>query len=386
MATAPSLFGGSMSPQEMQSQLLNQRASQFAQMTPDQQLGTMAYKAGSGVGTGLAGAFGVDVQDPAIKRATKLRELAGQYNTNTAAGLRQLADALRTSDPDMALQVSQKADEMDMQGAKMKSEEALAAQRSREKQAASIEDKTFVELAKKSTPASVKAAMAAGNNIGLLELTDKAQTKSEFERILEDLKLSPEKEREMKQRFVEAKLNPDPNGFKGLQAQLVNLQIQQKQQDINTKQDKATSDKAASIERLSTTETDIDTALSTAEEALKIAPGSFAAATVQTMSSFIPFTDAKSLKNLVSSLNSAKAIQTLEQLKTQSRTGATGFGALSEKELQLLLDKTRSLDPADKMFKENLTVVMQGWKKIKEGVRKSREDLQGKKADPLGLR
>lgn len=143
-----------MSPQEMQSQLLNQRAAQFAQFTPDQQLGMMAYKAGSGVGTGLAGAFGVDVQDPTIKRATKLRELASQYNTNTAAGLRQMADALRTSDPDMALQLSQKAAAMDLDAAKLTSEQALAAQRSREKESADPFQK-LVESGKY-TPASVK--------------------------------------------------------------------------------------------------------------------------------------------------------------------------------------------------------------------------------------
>lgn len=136
MATLPSLFGGSLSPQEMQSQLLEQRATQFAQLDPNQQLAQMAYKAGSGLGTGLAGAFGVDVQDPTIKRATKLRELAGQYNTNTAQGLRQMAQALQTTDPDMALQLSQRAAAMDLEAAKLQSEQALAAQRGREKQAA----------------------------------------------------------------------------------------------------------------------------------------------------------------------------------------------------------------------------------------------------------
>lgn len=136
MATLPSLFGGSLSPQEMQAQLLEQRASQFAQLDPNQQLAQMSYKAGANLGSGLAGAFGVDVQDPTIKRATKLRELASQYNTNTAQGLRQVAAALQTTDPDMALQLSQRAAAMDLEAAKLQSEQALAAQRMREKQAA----------------------------------------------------------------------------------------------------------------------------------------------------------------------------------------------------------------------------------------------------------
>jgi hypothetical protein len=189
MATSPSLFGGSMSPQEMQAQLLNQRAAQFAQMTPDQQLGMMAYKAGSSLGTGLAGAFGVNVQDPMIQRATRLRELAGQYNTNTAAGLRQMADALRTQDPDMALQLSQRAAAMELEAAKMQSEQALAAQRTaaagRERQTASVEDRAFIELAKKATPASVAAAIQAGNDISLLEIPENVKV-STYGQVLRD--------------------------------------------------------------------------------------------------------------------------------------------------------------------------------------------------------
>jgi len=165
-----------MSPQEMQAQLLNQRAAQFAQLTPDQQLGMMAYKAGSGVGTGLAGAFGVNVQDPTIQRATKLRELAGQYNTNTAAGLRQMADALRTQDPDMALQLSQRAAAMDLEAAKLqtqeaqtRSQDALTEQRLREKQSADPFQK-LLEVGKYKT-ASLKKYKDSGD-VGDLEFKD----------------------------------------------------------------------------------------------------------------------------------------------------------------------------------------------------------------------
>jgi hypothetical protein len=35
------LFGGNMLPQDMQQELINQRAQQFAQLTPSQQLGSM---------------------------------------------------------------------------------------------------------------------------------------------------------------------------------------------------------------------------------------------------------------------------------------------------------------------------------------------------------
>lgn len=201
MATSPSLFGGSLTPQEMQAQMLEQRAAQFAQMSPDQQLGMMAYKAGNNVGTGLAGAFGVQTQDPMIQRATKLRELAGQYNTNTAAGIRQMADALRTQDPELALQLSQKAAAMDLEAAKLTSEQALAAQRVREKQAIDPFQK-LVESGKY-TPASLEAYQQSGKPADLVmyekpEKEAKIAFGSDAERISKQLfgtdfnKLSPE--------------------------------------------------------------------------------------------------------------------------------------------------------------------------------------------------
>jgi hypothetical protein len=211
MATSPSLFGGSLTPQEMQAQLLNQQASQFATMTPDQQLGMMSYKAGAGVGRGLAGAFGVETQDPAIQRATKLRALAGQYNTNTAAGIRQMADALRTTDPEMALQLSQRAAAMELEAAKLSSEQALTAQRTREKEAVD----PFQELVKsgKYTPESLSKYKTSKDPKDLV-LYEKPtiETKSEFERILGSLDLTPAQEKNIKNQWVQAKLNPDGSG------------------------------------------------------------------------------------------------------------------------------------------------------------------------------
>jgi hypothetical protein len=134
----------------------------------------MAFKAGSNVGTGLAGAFGVQTQDPMIQRATRLRELAGQFNTNTAAGLRQMADALRTQDPDMALQLSQRAAAMDLEAAKLQSEQALASQRSREKEAAD----PFQKLVEKGvyTPKSLAAYKKSGDVANLELKTSEAKT------------------------------------------------------------------------------------------------------------------------------------------------------------------------------------------------------------------
>jgi hypothetical protein len=228
----------------------------------------------------------------------------------------------------------------------------------------------------KFVPATVEKYAQSGK-ISDLEAIEKPETKSEFERILGSLDLTPEQEKSLKQQWVQAKLNPDPSGMKSIQATLAGLQAQQLQLKIEGEQEKKAGEKKTAIQKLSDTESSLDTALSAADKALKLAPGSFAGASSQALLSSIPWTDAKSLNNLVSTLQSEKVMGTLEQLKAQSRTGATGFGSLTEKELTLLMNRITSLDPTDKMFKENLTTVMDEWKRVQQKVRNSRRELQG---------
>ena len=97
MATADlsGLFGGVLTPEEQQRQQIETRAAQFAQLAPSQQLAFMGYKAGAGLGQGLAQAAGVDIQDPAIKRATMLRQLAQGIDVTSAEGLQQYATRLQ---------------------------------------------------------------------------------------------------------------------------------------------------------------------------------------------------------------------------------------------------------------------------------------------------
>lgn len=98
MATAATdfsgLFGGTLTPEEQQRQLTEARAAQFASMAPSQQLAFMGYKAGAGLGQGLAQAAGVDIQDPTIKRAMQLRQLAQGIDPNSVEGLTEYANRL----------------------------------------------------------------------------------------------------------------------------------------------------------------------------------------------------------------------------------------------------------------------------------------------------
>lgn len=120
------LFGGMGTPEEMQQQLADQKAMQFATMSPQQQLSYNIYKNTGNLGRGLASAMGVDVQDPAVRQATLLRQMAMQFDTNTPEGLKQMAQALQATNPELGMRVMQQAQAMEEQMAKTQGAKAEA--------------------------------------------------------------------------------------------------------------------------------------------------------------------------------------------------------------------------------------------------------------------
>jgi hypothetical protein len=375
-----SLFG--MTPESIQRQRDNElqaRALQFAKLDPQQAAQMAFYTAGSRLGDAGAGLLGY--KDPELQRQEQRQGLMQGLDLTSAESLqRGIQTAMQNGDYKLANELAGKLQTASKSALDADVQRSIIAKNLREKEAVDPFQK-LVESGKY-TPESLAKYRQTQNPADLMIYEKPAiESKSEFERILGSLNLSPEQEAQVKKQWVQAKLNPDGSGLKSLQAQLLQTQIEQKQLKLEADREKTATEKSQAVSKLSSTESNLDTALTTAERALKLAPGSMVGGLNQAVSSVIPWTDAKALNNLVSSLNSEKAIGTLEELKSQSRTGATGFGALSEKELALLLNKTRALDPTDKMFKENLGVVMDGWSKIRKQVRESRLNLQGKKDD-----
>tara|TARA_R110000822_G_scaffold49495_3_gene129715 strand:- start:8968 stop:10182 length:1215 start_codon:yes stop_codon:yes gene_type:complete len=176
-----------------------------------------------------------------------------------------------------------------------------------------------------------------------------------------------------------------------------NAQTEKIRAESAARVEKLSGERNTAIRSLSSAEGNMDDLLTTAAEAEKLAPSGVLEAYAQAAFEELPFNDRETFKGLVASLSSEKAIQTLKELKEQSRTGATGFGALSEKELDLLLAKTRLLNPKSKGFKANLEFVVKGWRKLKTELSASRKDLlkmgqgggatgAGTSADPIVLK
>lgn len=64
------------------------------------------------------------------------------------------------------------------------------------------------------------------------------------------------------------------------------------------------------------------------------------------VTSFVGGTPSHTLDNIYSTLNSLLTTQTMEELKSQSRTGATGYGATNDREIDLMQSGVRKLDSA----------------------------------------
>jgi len=171
--TIESLFG--VTPEALQAQredALQAQALRFAQLNPSQRIQMGAYMAGSRLGEGIGGLLGA--KDPELERIQQRQSLLQGVDLSSPEALREAASrALQTGDAAAANVLANRALDAEKAIADLAATQALTAQRRRERLAASLPEKVFAALAQKATPASVKAAIDAGNDISLLEIPEK---------------------------------------------------------------------------------------------------------------------------------------------------------------------------------------------------------------------
>jgi predicted nucleic acid-binding Zn-ribbon protein len=80
-------------------------------------------------------------------------------------------------------------------------------------------------------------------------------------------------------------------------------------------------------------------------------------------------TDARALNNVVTSLKSQKTIDLITQMKQASKTGATGFGSVTEKELDLLQSDIVKLDQRSPTFKQDLQRLQTTWTNLQNKIK-----------------
>ena len=123
--------------------------------------------------------------------------------------------------------------------------------------------------------------------------------------------------------------------------------------------------KAKELENVKASVSSLDTDLSNVDEAIKRTTP-FATGWGAYVLENLPNTEAMALKDIVTSLNAAKVFTELGKLKEQSRTGASGLGSVTEKEIGLLESRIRTLNPKSKTFPSDLDYIKTKWKDLRD--------------------
>jgi hypothetical protein len=337
-------------PEEMQRQMTEQKAMQFATMTPQQQTSYNIYKNTGNLGRGLAGAMGVDVQDPAIKRATMLRQMASQFDTNTPEGLKQMAQALQGTDPELGFQVMQRAQAMELAQAKTLTQEAQAAKSLAEQgkilRGEAKDEQLRAELASLPTDADDKAVESIVRKYGkpddifkTLERKSTAEAnriaKAELEREkAEQRAIEKQRDQEFKQQ-MSAMSAAARSSMTSVQRELAEQRLSDLKSKQTDKEEKKEASKQFAITHANKVIDDVTAAKS-------LVSGT-TTGLVGAGSAYVPGTDAYNLKQRLLTIKANLGFDRLQQMRDASPTGGA-LGQVAVQELQALQATVGSLE------------------------------------------
>lgn len=111
-----SLLNLGLSPEQAQAEVDRQRALQFANLNPQQRVASGIYQGITQIGRALG------ARDPMLEQASQMRQMASQFDTTTAEGMMQYAQALQRQGNVPAAQAAA------MQARQMMTEEARRAE------------------------------------------------------------------------------------------------------------------------------------------------------------------------------------------------------------------------------------------------------------------
>ena len=211
--TINSLFG--ITPEALMMQRENamrQQALQYAQLDPMQQAQMGLYMAGSRLGEGIGTLLGG--QDPELMRVRQRQGMLQNLDLTSPESLKQgIQTAMQNKDYQLVSELTKRYQDATETALKTRVQESIITKNLREKQAAGLDEKVFAALAAKATPASVKAAQDAGNDISLLQVPENVKV-STYGQILKDAGFTegtPEFQKRM-QDFAAAELESTRKG------------------------------------------------------------------------------------------------------------------------------------------------------------------------------
>jgi len=338
-----SLFG--MTPESLMAQreaALAQEATRYAQLTPMQAARAGFYTAGNRVGGAVGGLLGA--QDPEMAKAASLQNILRQADTTTPEGLAALAQTLGSQGfSQQAIQVMNQARQAQLQSAqvgKVQAEEAKLTQATqREEQLRTALAGLPADAADKDIEAVVRQY---GNPDRIFSTLEKRQTaeaariaKAELEREKAVEKAAmQQRDQEFKQQMM-ALTAASRNATTDLQRQMTQLKID----ELKTKRD----DKAeAKLIKEEGAVSHANKVITDVLDAKNLVTG-MTTGIIGKGQSFIPGTDAFTLKERISTIKANLGFDRLQQMRDASPTGGA-LGQVAVQELQALQSSVASLD------------------------------------------
>lgn len=333
------------------------RISQMAQATPAQLANMFTARGASALRSGLFGLVGGPEQDPALRMASQMRELQKQFDTTTAQGMGQYAQALRAINPMMAEKAALLARDMGIKEAQLFREQAtgmkaveetrrVSAQAAREETANQREDQLRGELSAlppTATDAEVEAVVRKYGKpdqiFSILERRQKAeadrQAKTELEREKAEERRRRDEENRAFQREMAAVRAEQAAALTADRREMANLRMQELLDKRKDREDKQEAAKAAAI-------THANKVINDVKETTQLV-GGLTTGIVGKASSFVPGTDAYNLNQRLLTLKANLGFDRLQQMREASPTGGA-LGQVAVQELNALQATVGSLD------------------------------------------
>lgn len=208
-----SLFG--ITPESLMAQreqALQTQAAQYAQLDPFQRATAGIYAGANKLGGAIGGMLGA--QDPEMMRLQQRQGMLQNIDLTNPESLKQgIQAAMQNKDYQLVSELTNRYQQRTAAELAARKTEAEITAKTAEKKSFSVGDKAFLALAAKATPASVKAAQDAGNDISLLEVPEAVKV-STYGQVLKDAGLkegTPEFQKRM-QEFATAELEGTKKG------------------------------------------------------------------------------------------------------------------------------------------------------------------------------
>lgn len=208
-----SLFG--ITPESLMAErenALQAQAMQYAKMDPFQRATAGIYAGANRLGGAVGGLLGA--QDPEMMRIQQRQGVLQNLDLTNPESLKQgIQAAMQNKDYQLVSELTNRYQQRTAAELAARKTEAEITAKTAEKKSFSVGDKAFLALAAKATPASVKAAQDAGNDISLLDVPE-AEKVSTYGQVLKDAGLkvgTPEFQKQM-QAFAAAELEGTRKG------------------------------------------------------------------------------------------------------------------------------------------------------------------------------